>query len=244
MNIICATIMLAGSGRIRLLQQALASYNAHTPTDPTGVRRSTELVVVVDRKEEFKVVQALAQSRSMPLGHTLIHLPTFRGKLGKLRNVAAEHVMDMCAPQFIHFVDDDVYFRKGWLFALTAPLILHGNRIGVVGGDRHPYHQPKVATGVDGVEQTDAVAGYSMLMRTSTFEELGGFPEDGNSVGASEDWSICQKAIKCGKVVGYAATRPVLHCGLTNSNGQPATGAAEILRNKPTDKDVKGVIYE
>lgn len=241
------TIMLAGSGRIRLLQQALSSYAA--TTEKPDVRNSTELVVVMDREEVYRPVCALLSSLSIP--HFLLYLPDYKGKLGKLRNIAAESSIKLFSPQCLHFVDDDVYFRKGWWNELYLPIYMYGSRVGIIGGDRHPYHLPKsqltpcgASAMTDGLEQTDAVAGYSMFMRTSTFVDLGGFPEDGNGVGASEDWAFCQKARQRGKIVGYAVSRPVLHCGLTNSNGQPATGADEILRNKPVDEDVKGVIYE
>lgn len=234
---LCTTIMLAGSGRIRLLQQALQSYERTTP-----VHRP--LIVVVDNEKVNDAVCACM--RSSLSEHRLedyVLNTASAGRLGALRNTAA-HIAQVAYPSdYLHFVDDDVYFREGWFDQLYRTLV-QSRQIAIVGGDRHPYHKPNALMKGTAFETTDAVAGYSMFMHASTFTALGRFPTEGNGIGASEDWALCQKARRMGRLVGYCTTRPVLHCGLTNSNGQPATGAAEILANKPTDEDVKGVIYE
>lgn len=242
---LCTTIMLAGSGRIRLLQQALLSY---TKTSHSSVHK---LLVVVDKEElthsVYQCVNSAIHARANQGEPSNIYFLPFdglAGHLGALRNAATRVARAHHDPEYLHFVDDDVYFRDGWIDDFLFSMYQH-DRVGIIGGDRHPYHKPLGCVDkADGFEQTDAVAGYSMFMRTDTYSRLGGFPSEGKGIGASEDWAICQKARRSGMVVGYSTARPVLHCGLTNSNGQPATGADQILANKPTDEDVKGVIYE
>lgn len=238
---LCTTIMLAGSGRIRLLQQAITSYVAHTSIV------GHKLIVVIDDPKDPRLVRAvesiLAATR---IKDTSLYTPIIccdkKGYLGTLRNIGARTAMSAYSPTYLHFCDDDVYFRDRWFDKL---LLVEGGTVGIVGGDRHPYHRPiPTSSPAQGFEQTDAVAGYSMLMQAQFYVRLGGFTEEGKGIGASEDWEICRKTRRSGMVVGYSAARPVLHCGLTNSNGQPATGADQILANKPTDEDVKGVIYE
>lgn len=235
---LCTTIMLAGSGRIRLLQQALRSYEQTTPV------QGHSLIVVVDNE---KVNDAVCACMRSSLGeHRLedhVLNTASAGQLGALRNTAAHIAQLVYRSDYLHFVDDDVYFREGWFDQLYRTLV-QSWQIAIVGGDRHPYHKPNALMKGTAFETTDAVAGYSMFMSTTTYSRLGGFPYEGKGIGASEDWAICQKARRSGMVVGYSTARPVLHCGLTNSNGQPATGADQILANKPTDEDVKGVIYE
>ena len=248
---LCTTIMLAGSGRIRLLQQALLSY---AKTSHSSVHK---LLVVVDKEElthsVYPCVNSAIHTRANqgePSNIYFTLLDGLAGRLGALRNAAARVACAHHDPEHLHFVDDDVYFRSRWIDHFLFSLC-RNDRVGIIGGDRHPYHKPhevplayRRAMEVGGFEQTDAVAGYSMFMSANTYSRLGGFPEEGRGIGASEDWAICQKARRSGMVVGYSTARPVLHCGLTNSNGQPATGADQILANKPTDEDVKGVIYE
>ncbi len=95
-------------------------------------------------------------------------------------------------------------------------------------------------------EITDAVAGYSMLMRWECFDLYGPFEQEAKGIGQSEDYAFCQKVIRgpeatffesCRNLVGYIHPPVLAHCGITNSNGEPATGADQFER-------VEGYIYE
>src|ERR1041385_6644553 len=110
----------------------------------------------------------------------------------------------------------------------------------LLGGQRHPYHKPNqrlvYATGRC-VEETDAVAGYSMFMSWDTWDRFGPFDANAKGIGQSEDWAFSQRVKKGGGIVGYIRPPVLAHCGLTNTDSKPATGHEAFER-------FPGLIYE
>jgi len=175
------------------------------------------------------------------------------GIVGALRNAGANSSeWTFGRGDWLYFSDNDVAFEAGWLEKMTHWLTA-GERyaeIKALGGYRHPYHQyhdvfsdfhkdehGRYDRDKDNVVLTDAVAGYSMLMRWSTFEKYGPFDANQKGVGASEDFAYCQRIIKDGGKVGYIHPPVLSHTGISNSDGKPAVGAEHFRR-------VEGVIYE
>lgn len=114
----------------------------------------------------------------------------------------------------------------------------------VIGGCRHPFHIPSEPSFIINtlkagvlkaggeipleeicrIETVDAVAGYSMLMRWGTWDAYGPFDAHAKGVGQSEDWALCQKAVKAGYKVGYIHPPVLVMCGLTNTAGEKVPG--------------------
>lgn len=259
--ITCATIMLAGAGRDRLTMQALRSYTTHTD----GLYN--RLFVVVEDDKQKELIRRLCMA-VMP-GHMfcsteIVYAPSAKGNLGELRNWGAIMALRSAHPSYLHFVDNDVCFLPDYQTVLMEAL----GTVDIVGGCRHPYHvgrlirffsvtvgtmsgtlvsPDEVLVWKYALTAADAVAGYSMFMRASTFTQLGGFVTTGKGIAASEDWEYCQRAKVRGKRVAYVEPAVLLHCGLTNSNGDRCTGADEI--EKQLDKFSKehpevGLLYE
>ncbi len=129
---------------------------------------------------------------------------------------------------YLYFTDDDVFFLPGWPERMIEALEATG--CSVLGGCQHPYHgtnrQHRAGNVV--VNEVDAVAGYSMLMRWETFDKYGPFDETQPGVAKGEDNAFCERVKAGGGWVGYIDPPAVLHVGLTNSEGKPATGHEQI----------------
>lgn len=137
---------------------------------------------------------------------------------------------------YLYLSDNDVYFRPNWasrMIEVAQSGWPHGLRL--LGGARHPYHQPNDTH--PGWVETDAVAGYSQLMKWSIWDSHG--PLDGHAPGVcqSEDFAFCQKVRANHGKVGYMTEAVVVDCGLTQTGGAPAIGA----ESKPR---ISGLIYE
>jgi hypothetical protein len=95
--------------------------------------------------------------------------------------------------------------------------------------------QATMATAV----QTDAVAGYSMLMSWQTWDKYGPFDQHAVGVGQSEDFAVCQKVLKDGYRVGYVSPPVLTVTGLTNTLGGKVPGWEQLKALVP-----EGVIAE
>jgi GT2 family glycosyltransferase len=132
------------------------------------------------------------------------------------------------------FLDNDVAVFEGWLS--KAASLLDSEAIPMLlGGQRHPYHG--VTHRLYGVEEVDAVAGYSMFMSWDTWDRFGPFDANAKGIGQSEDWAFSQRVKKGGGIVGYIHPPVLAHCGLTNTDSKPATGHEAFER-------FPGLIYE
>ena len=153
--------------------------------------------------------------------------------LGGLRNCGAWYSEKLFGRgDYLCFLDNDVYVKPGWLEKMALSLV-GIPPLRVLGGCRHPFHGTSdIAYGVDrfGVYCTDAVAGYSMMMSWDTYDRFGPFVENQPGPGASEDYAFCRKVVDAGYRVGYIHPHVLLHCGITNSDGKPATGADQFIR--------------
>ena len=85
------------------------------------------------------------------------------------------------------------------------------------------------------LEETDAVAGYSMLMSWETWHKYGPYDQHAKGVGQSEDFAICQKVVKDGGRVGYVSPPVLTVCGLTNTLGEKVPGYEELKSMVPDE---------
>jgi glycosyltransferase involved in cell wall biosynthesis len=229
-------IVMISRGREKLTAQALESIYLNTEL-------STYTITIVE--------DGSADYFDMNLA-TYISVICVRSRiLGELRNLGAY----WAAKRFrrgdrICFLDNDVAVFPGWLermirdseiTSLSSNIAqLHCVGFGtVIGGCQHPFHKTNYRmTNSDrtAVNITDAVAGYSMLMSWATWDVFGPFDSNAPGIGQSEDYAFCQRVKAAGGIVGYSDPPVLSHCGITNSDGKPATGAEDFPR-------VPGLLY-
>jgi len=206
-----------------------------------SIRKNTgpgtyNLTLVDDYSSDFRVRNYLHELTIYnPRNTTLIRVYNSRHCLGALKNLGVMHSELMFGhEQWLCVLDSDVYLMPGWLDAMT--MALQTPSLAIVGGIRHPFHAVN-KTLENGVECTDAVAGYCHFMTWSDWIALGGhYVADAPGIGRSEDFELCQRAVKRGAKVGYINPPVMAHCGITNSNGELIAGADQTVY-------VPGVLY-
>jgi hypothetical protein len=230
-------IILLVKDRPRLTEQTLRTLYMHTD-------KSAFNLTVVDDGSWPETTQILRRYE----GYGNIEIVTFLHSVsivGFLRNVgvwASERFFGR--GDYLYHSDNDIAFTPRWLDIMTDRLdFVHSLNVCILGGYRHPFHGLRdgaLTTALhegEGVDLTDAVAGYSHLMKWSTWDQYGPYDQHAKGVCQSEDFAICQKIKADHGHVGYIHT-PVIHnCGLTNSEGKPAIGAEHFPR-------IPGLVYE
>jgi glycosyltransferase involved in cell wall biosynthesis len=238
-------IVMIAKDRPRLTRQALESLVAHTDPDMYN------LTLIDDGSEE--TIEGV--------GKDIVCLRIYpsKGIVGLVRNIGADFAQRYWGRgDWLCFLDNDVYLHDGWLEKMVAGLGV--GRFLVIGGARHPFHQPhrggnayladidcrnptpgSLGTVTDSmtVQSVDAVAGYSMLMSWETWDKYGPFDQHARGVCQSEDWALCQKVIKDGYNVGYISPPVLTVCGLTNTLGEKVPGYEELKKLIP-----EGVYWE
>ncbi len=228
------SIVLESNGsRPRLLEQTITTLYQNTPVDKFNI------TYVLDG---WRSADRITGPNSSAL---MIEPPC--SVTGRLKNLGAYwSEKQLGRGEWLLFIDDDVAFLPGWLEYMIEALEFH-KELGLVGGNRHPYHGINAIWEIDmlagrarnpmrRVEITDAVAGYSMLMRWETFDKYGPFDSWAKGISQSEDYSFARRIVDDGGKVGYVSPSVLEHCGVTNSSGQPATGAEKIERKE-------GILY-
>lgn len=172
---------------------------------------------------------------------------------GPSRNKICKQITDnFTRSHYLYHSDNDVYFREKWLETLLEfydRLLLVMN-VALLGGGCHPYLQDNRTFPLFNIDGTrsqyelgfkDAVSGYSQFMKWNVWDKYGPFAEDMKDadikIMGSEDWAFCQRIIKDGAFVASIRPEVVIHCGKTNTYGNPATG-------HETFPNIPGIIIE
>ena len=230
-------VVLLVHNRPRLTHQTLDTLYAATPKDQFNL-------TIVDDGSDMDTERVLAQFASKHRENLRvisfcrpIHI------VGFLKNVGAWSAERYFGRgEWLCFIDNDIAFTRGWLDRMEDRLTFGqspGVEVRILGGYRHPFHQPNAAAlpRDEGIEFTDAVAGYMHFMNWATWDRSGPYDQHAKGVCQSEDFAICQKVKELGGRVGYIDP-PVIHnCGITNSEGKPAIGGEHFPR-------IPGLIYE
>jgi glycosyltransferase involved in cell wall biosynthesis len=219
--------------RTALTRQCLDSLFKSTPSNMFN------LTIVDDGSEHAEQMRLVREyTRSENAVAVLFQKPL--GITGFARNFGIEFSRKFFGQgDYLYLSDNDVLFTNGWLARMIGGFdAAHG--VAILGGQRHPFH------GVNGVAastpdyrviETDAVAGYSQLMTWATWDRYGPLDGHAKGTGQSEDFAFCRKVIADGWNVGYIQPPVIYNCGITNTEGQQATGAESFPR-------LQGVLYE
>ena len=237
-------VVMIARDRPRLTAQALKSLLSNTPMEAWSL-------VLVDDGSFAPITSKWLKPLCDNLGYCfppenwqILRLERPTEIVGLVRNLGA-YLSERYFPpprkigesEWIVFADNDTYFCPGWLETMTAALEADPN-CAILGGQRHPYHgincRHVLNSGV--IEETDAVAGYAMMMPWDVWQGCGPFDAHAKGLGQSEDWALCQKARQQGMYVGYHNPPTILHTGMTDTNGKPIAGAEQFPR-------VEGVLY-
>lgn len=225
-------IILLVRDRPRLTEQTLRTLYEETPRDQFN------LVIVDDGSwpETSKIIERYSRRDNCEIVTFLKPVSI----VGFLRNVGiwtSERFFGR--GDYLVCLDNDTAMLNHWLPEMTKAMELNPE-VAILGGCRHPYHGVNETLAMGNgrsVELTDAVAGYSLMMRWETWDCYGPFASNQKGVGASEDFDLCRRISADGHRVGYINPPTLLHTGIRNTDGKPATGH-EVMSKIP------GIIYE
>lgn len=176
-----------------------------------------------------------------------IHMEMSHGRgVGETKNAGAAAIKRRS--DYVLFSDDDMYWL--WDFDGCMKHIMDHTNIAQLGAWSHPFNA--VTEIVDGPGafmhgHVHAAHGGGFLMWWEDWDRYGPFDATGKGPGKSEDWALSQKIIKAGGIVRCIKPFVALHCGITNCEGKPATGAKELeeqIQQQIHDGKLKDVYYE
>ncbi len=219
-------VVVLVKNRPRLTLQCLTTLVKHTDVEWNAV------IVDDGSKPETRDMLSLFGLRD---NVAVLRNETSKGITGQARNLSCYWAEKYWGRgDFLYLSDNDVCFLPGWA-SMMVTVLDSWKDLRVLGGARHPYHQP-IAT-YPSWQETDAVAGYSQLMTWHTWDTWG--PLDAHAPGTcqSEDFKFCQEIREDGFKVGYLREPVLIDCGLTGTDGKPAIG----WEVKPR---MDGVLYE
>lgn len=209
-------IVMIAKDRARLTHQAVDTLRKNTD-------ESAYNLTIVDDGSNDPIENWLE-----PADNTVVlRVSTSKGIVGLAKNLGVWFAEKYWGCGYwLYLSDNDVAFLPGWLDVLINNIV--GN-VAIVGGYRHPFH------GVNNMsssstspsryfQETDAVAGYSMLMPWLVWDHCGPFDAHAKGVCQSEDYAFSRKAIGKNWRVGYVHPPVLVMCGLTNTEGKPAIG--------------------
>lgn len=223
-------IVMLVRDRPRLTHQALWSLAKHTDVDYN--------LTIVDDSSGPDTCEMLRMFAGTHKQVALLRNGTSKGITGQARNLGVYWSEKYWGRgDYLYLSDNDVAFLPHWASCMENVLSNgYKDDLRLLGGARHPYHQPVPHTEHEDWVETDAVAGYSQLMKWDIWDSYGPLDAHAPGVCQSEDFAFCQK-IRAWNSVGYITPRVIVDCGLTTTGGGKAIGA----ESKPI---LSGLIYE
>jgi hypothetical protein len=236
-------IIMLVHNRHGLTWQALRTLYQNTPEELFNL-----VIVDDDSRDTLKDSDPLEPSLNsmvrMGDNYTTLRISPSKGITGQARNLGVYFAEKYWGRgDYLLLLDNDLFMTQRWLETLIAAfnLVEVTRQCKLLGGWNHPFLQPTPGTPIMAewaagripgfqYKEHDAVAGACQLMRWKTWDAFGPLDSHSPGVGQSEDFKFSQDIIKAGGKVGSLYPRCVLNTGLTNSFGQPSTGADVMLK--------------
>jgi len=227
--------------RPRLTEQALNSLASGRPWRPEELQGMK--VTILDDRSDAETRDILESWCLVRRAHLIGN--EVKSGTGPLRNKVIDYSeIQHGRGDYLYLSDNDVFFKPGWLEELIwAEEEAWGRGFRVIGAYNHPFHQPVSSIEVSGlhkVNEVNALATQSMLMRWEVWDKYGPFcqtPVD--KVCQSEDVDFCNRITKDGYKVGVVSPNLVVSTGITNTFGEKIPGYELVKAQCP-----QGVICE
>lgn len=227
-------VVILTKNRYKLFSQTISSLHKNTP-------RELFDVMVIDDGSEPDCIGFL---EGLKAGGSIDYLILAKtGSLGFNKNIGAEYARFL-GYKYVYQSDNDMYFLPGWLEKCKEIIKRFERTTIIIGAYCHPFLQPNLDACYEECKTVDAINGNSMFIRTEDWIKYKMLETQG--IMASEDWEMSQRIRKDGGLCVKFTENLVLHCGITNSKGEPATGADLMLEelSKAKVKNNIDIYYE
>lgn len=163
--------------------------------------------------------------------------------VGGAKNFGVTKFGILDSSDMLMFSDNDMYYLPNWDILLERAYIVSG--AAQLGGWRHPYHEmgksygvyaprnygvdaPKGTLGKYEIREVDAVTGNCFVISYEQWLKGGPFNSNALGPGQSEDFALSQDLKRKGGKIVVLDPPVVIHCGMRNCLGEPATGWEEM----------------
>lgn len=218
--------------RPRLTKQALKSLHASRYED-------ARVTILDDRS--LDETQTWLLNWGDACGADLLRNDRLMGT-GELRNLVIGSVREQ--GEFLYLSDNDVFFKQGWLETLIRCYeFAEKEGFRVLGAYNHPFHHPtstRYTQDAYAINEVNALALQSMLMRWETWDKYGPFCETPvDKVCQSEDVDFTNRLKADGGRIGVVSPALIVSTGITNTFGEHIPGWELVKAQCP-----EGVICE
>lgn len=207
-------IVMISHNRHMLMHQTLRSLYRNTP------KELFNLTIIDDES-------AIPPEPHQRSNYTMLRIWKSKHILGQAKNLGvywAEHYWGR--GDYLYISDNDVYFTPQWLETLIEALASHPE-VRLLGGWNHPHHHTIEVQ--DEVHIQNTLAGPSWLMDWHTWDGYGPLISETPGVCKGEDGAFTDKIVASGFKVGAIIPHVVISTGVTNSYGELAPGADQMV---------------
>jgi len=149
--------------------------------------------------------------------------------VGGSKNKGIQIAQENEPSKYLYLSDSDVYFLPNWEEDLISAYEKN-ERFKIIGGGIHPFLQPRANEDTNELTSHDAVSGWSWFLEYETFNKYGKLMDNSLGTAKSEDWEYCQRIRDNGFLVGCLKNHKIVHCGITNTEGELVIGSEESVR--------------
>lgn len=217
-------VVIATYNRFELLKQTLETLFKNTDSDFE--------VVVVDDASNDNLTRDYLSKRSDIFYYRFAK----RVSIAQVRNMG-EFLAS--GSKYIHFSDNDVYYKPHWDTRLIDVLESFPH-IGIVGGKKHPQHTILRTASHRNYQilEMNNQPGYSLFLRREDFKKFGPFKPYPLGQYGAEDSLFVENAINKGYVIAAVEPSVLYHCGLNSSENKPTADYYEMMNIKIGRPDI------
>jgi hypothetical protein len=158
------------------------------------------------------------------IGSTVIHNTKAQGA-SAARNIGAGSIPKYRRQDLVMFADDDCFFLKHWDRVIQE--IADRLDRTIMSPYGHPFNIEEPREAVDFARFPLLISSVAMVMRWTSFDEIGYWQEPGGPSG-SEDFEFCSRARNLGYDFAVSNPHMVIHTGLVNSRGERIVGYDQL----------------
>lgn len=216
-------IKIDNEKRFDLLQQTLTSFFTTIKAEYFN-----RLIIIDDKSEMEDVNQMFSRPEFLKNPLILINQNQIQLGVGGSKNKGVELAKQYGKGEALYFMDGDVFYTYDWLDNILEAYETNKD-FKIIAGGVHPYLKPRLNEDTELLTSHDAISGWSWFLNYETWDKYGKLADNSLGTGKSEDWEYCQRIRNDGFKVGCLKNQMIVHCGITNTEGNQIPGYLESI---------------
>lgn len=216
-------IKIDNENRLDLLAQTLTTFFLTIDS-----KLFNRLIILNDQSTHEEILELLNKDEFLVNPLILINHNKIQLGVGGSKNKGVELAKQFGQGDALYFMDSDVFYTFGWLEKILEAYETNKD-FKIIAGGVHPFLQPRYGEDSLLLTSHDAISGWSWFLDYNTWDTYGKLADNSLGTGKSEDWEYCQRIRNNGYKVGCLKDQKVVHCGITNTEGQNIPGYQESI---------------